>query len=71
MARNRAVHERLGKRRLVGFVVPMAPVAEQVDNDILFELLAEFSGGMGDFDNRVGIVPIYVKDRRLDALCHV
>ncbi len=68
MARDRAVHQRLGEGRLVGFVVAVPSVAKQVDDDVLFELLAKFGGDAGDFDDRLGIVAVDVKDRRLDAL---
>ena len=71
MARDRAVHQRLGEGRLVGLVVPVPAIAEQVDDDVLFELLAVFGGGAGDLDDRLGIVAVDVKDRRLDALCHI
>ena len=71
MARDRAVHQRLSERGLIGFVVSVAPVAKQVDYDVLFEFVAKFGGGAGDFDDRLGIVAVDVKDRRLDALCHI
>lgn len=37
------VHHGLGKRGLIEFVVTEFTVADQVDNDIAAELLAEFS----------------------------
>ena len=68
MARDRAVHQRLGKRRLVALVVTVPAVAEQVDDDVLVKFAAVFGGGAGDFDDRFGIVAIDVKDRRLHRL---
>src|SRR5215471_14482983 len=71
MARDRAVHQRLGKRRLVALVVPVPAIAKQVDDDVLLELLAVFGGGASDLDNGFGIIAVNMKDRRLDALCNV
>src|SRR5947209_20249884 len=71
MARNRAVHQRLREGWLVGLVVPVPTVAKQVDDDVLLEILPEFGGGAGDFDDRFGMVAVNVKDRRLNALRHI
>ena len=71
MARDRAVHQRLGEGRLVSLVVPVPTVAKQVDDHVFLEFFAEFGGDAGDFDDRFGIVAVYVKDRRLDAFCHI
>ncbi len=68
MAGDRAVHQRLGEGRLVALVVPVAAIAEQVDDDVLFEFAAVFGGDAGDRDDRFGIVAVDVKDRRLHAL---
>jgi len=71
MARDRAVHQRLGEGRLVGLVVPVPAIAEQIDDDVLFELLAVFRGDAGGLDDGLGIITVDVEDRRLDALCHI
>ena len=48
MILDRAIHQRLRERRLVGLVVTEAPVAEHVDDDVLVEQLAEFRGDPRD-----------------------
>ncbi len=65
------VHDRLGERRLVPFVVAVAAVADHVDDDVLTELLAEVEGQFGDMDDRLGIFAVDVEDRDLDHLGHV
>ena len=62
------VHQRLGERRLVAFVVAEAPVAEHVDDDRLLEFLPELGRDLGGVDHRFGIVAVHVEDRRLDHL---
>ena len=71
MAGDRAVHQRLGEGRLVGLVVPVPPIAEQIDDDVLLELLAVFGGDAGDLYDGFRIIAVDVKDRRLDALGHI
>jgi hypothetical protein len=71
MPRDRAVHERLGKGRLIALIMPVPPIAEEVDDHIFLELLAEFGGDAGDFNDRFGIIAVDMKDRRLDALRHI
>jgi hypothetical protein len=66
-----AIHQRLGERRLVAFVVAEAAIAEHVDDDVFAELLAEFGGDLGGVDHRFRIVAVHVEDRRLDHLGHV
>ena len=51
------VHQRLGERRLVAFVVAEAAVAEHVDDDRRLEFLAVFGRDLG------GITPP-LPDRR-------
>ena len=46
----------------------MAAIAEQVDHDILAEALPVFESGARDFDDRLRIVAVDMKDRRLDSL---
>jgi hypothetical protein len=71
MTGDRAVHQRLGEGRLVALVVPVPAIAEQVDDDVLFELLTVFRGDAGDFYDGLGIIAVNVKDRRLDPLCYI
>ena len=62
------VHDRLGERGLVAFVVAEPPIAEHVDDDRLVEFLPVFGRHLGAEDDRLGIVAVDVKDRRLDQL---
>ena len=62
------VHARLSERGLVGLVVAVAAVAEQVDDDVLVEGLAERERESHDAHGRLGIVAVHVEDRRLHHL---
>ncbi len=62
------VHDRLGERRLVAFVVPVAAVAEHVDDHVLVELLSKSKGQPGHPNDRFRIVAVDVQDRCLDRL---
>ena len=62
------VHQRLGERRLVAFVVAVAPVAEHIDDDRPLELLAVFGRHLGGVHHRFRIVAVHVQDQRLDHL---
>ena len=68
MRADRLVHQRLGERRLVAFVVAEAPVAEHVDDDGMLELLPELGRDLGGVDHGLGIVAVHMEDRRLDHL---
>ena len=68
VARDRAVHQRLGEGRLVALVMAVAPVAEHVDHDIGLEGVAELHGDAGDMDDRFRIVAVHMEDRRLHDL---
>ena len=63
-----AVHQWLGEGGLVGFVVAVAAITEQVDDDVLLEGLPVLDGEPGDVDHRLGVVAVDVEDRRLDHL---
>ena len=65
------IHQRLGKGRLVGLVMPMPPVTEHVDDDRLAEMLAVLGGDLGGVDYGFGVVAIHVEDWRVDHLGHV
>ena len=62
------VHERLRHRGVVALVVAAAAVADEVDDDVLVELLAERERELGDPHDRLGVVAVHVEDRRLDGL---
>ena len=59
------------KRGVVGLVVAAAPVADQVDDDVLAERLAVFERQPPDPDHGLGVVAVDVEDRRLDHPGHV
>ena len=60
------VHHRVGEHRLVAFVVTKAAVADQVDDHVFLELLAEFRRHAGRVHDRFGIVAVDVENRCLD-----
>ena len=62
------VHQRLGERGLVAFVVAEAPVAEHVDDHRPLELLPVFGRHLGGEHHRFRIVAVDVEDQRLDHL---
>ena len=67
----RLVHQRLRERRLVAFVVPVAPVAKHIDDDGMLEFLPELGRNLGSKHHCLRVVAVGVKDRRLDHLCNV
>ena len=66
VALDRGVHQRLGEHRLVALVVAEPAVAEDVDDDVLVEALAELDRDAGGVDHGLGVVAVDVEDRRLD-----
>ena len=66
MRANLLVHQRLGERRLVAFVVAEAPVAEHIDDDRLGEFLPVFGRHLGGEHHCFRIVAVDVEDQRLD-----
>ncbi len=71
LAGDRAIHHRLGERRLVGLVVAVASVADDVQHDVGGEPHAEFGRHARAEHHRLGVVAVDVQDRRLDRLRHV
>ena len=71
MALDGLVHERLGVARVVALVVAVAPVADEVDHDVLVEPLAVVVGQPRDAHAGLRVVAVHVQDRRLDHLGHV
>lgn len=65
------VHERLGEHRLVDLVVSVAAVADDVDDDVLVEGRAPFSGDAAHVHDRLGIVGVDVEDRSVDDARHI
>ena len=62
------VHARLRERGLVALVVPVAAVADHVDDDVLGEALPERERELDDPARGFGIVAVDVEDRRLHGL---
>ena len=62
------VHQRLGERRLVAFVVAVAAVADHVHHHVLLEALAVFDRDARAVDDRFRVVGVDVEDRRVDHL---
>ncbi len=65
------VHAGLGVARVVSLVVAVAPVAHEVDHDVLVEGLAEPERQARGAHTRFGVVAVHVEDRGLDHLGHV
>jgi hypothetical protein len=62
------VHQRLGRGRLVGLVVAVAAVADQVDDHVALEGLAIVQRDLGAEQHRLRIVAVDVEHRRRDDL---
>mmetsp|Transcript_2958 Transcript_2958/g.7735 ORF Transcript_2958/g.7735 Transcript_2958/m.7735 type:complete len:309 (-) Transcript_2958:349-1275(-) len=65
------VHNRLGKHRLVKFVVPMSPVAKHVDDHILLVPLPILDRQLENPHHRLHIVAIDVENRHAHGLRHI
>ncbi len=65
------VHLRLGEAWLVALVVPVASIADQVDDEVGGELLPVGAGQPRHLDARLGIVGVDVDDGHLEALGQV
>ena len=61
-----SVHQRLGKCRLVSFVVAEAAIAKDVDDDVLVKALAEFGSHTCAIDDGLRVIAVHVEDRRLN-----
>ncbi|MPL74173.1 hypothetical protein SDC9_19983 [bioreactor metagenome] len=57
------VHLRVGEHRLVAFVVTEAAIAEDVDDHVLVELLAELGRHLGSVHHCFRIVAVHMEDR--------
>ncbi len=60
-----AVENRLRVAGIVSLIVPVAPVAEHVDHDVFFELLAVIESNFRDADGSFGIVAVDMENWRL------
>ena len=68
MLANRLVHHRLRRRRLVGLVVAMAAIADEIDDDVLVEAHTVFEREPRHEDDCLRIIAVHVEDRRFDHL---
>ena len=68
---DRLVHQRLGKGRLVAFVVPETAVTEHVYDDILVEGLTKLNRDPRHMNHRFRIVAVHVENWRLHDLGNV
>ena len=68
---DQGVHDRLGHRRIVAFVVPAASIADDVDDCVFREGLAILVRERGRAHDRLRVVAVDVEDRYLQALRHV
>ena len=64
-------HQRLGEIRFVAFVVPVAPIADHVDDHVLFKGCAVVRGQPGHVDQGFGAFPVNVEDRGHDHFGHI
>ena len=65
MLPDRLVQEGLGVGRLVPFVVPVAPVSDEVDDDVVPVRLSVGQRGAGGVNARLRIVGVDVDDRKI------
>src|SRR5437667_284554 len=65
---DRLVHQGLGEGRVVELVVPVAAVANQVDDRVLLEPLAEADGQPRRLHGGLRVIAVHVEDGGLDDL---
>ena len=58
------VHRRIGEHGLVALVMTKAAIAEDVDNNIFVELLAEFCRHFCGMNHGFGIIAVHMENRR-------
>src|SRR5690606_6503840 len=68
MAGNDVVQLRLGKLRLVSFVMAVSAIAQQIDENILLETLTVLDGQVGCERYSLGVVAVDVEYRRIHNL---
>ena len=71
MATNLLIHDRLGDCRLVGFVMSLAPVAHQIYDHILVEMIAIIQRQSGDKNDCFGVIPVDMEYGGLHHLCYI
>ena len=68
MGRDLAIEHRLREGRLIGLIVSVTTVADDIQHGVGAELLAEFQRDLRRENDGVGIVAVGVQDRRLGEL---
>ncbi len=68
---NNVVHQRLGRRRLVGLVVAATAVTNQINYHIFAKLIAVVHGQHGRKHHRIRVIAIHVQNRRLHHLGNI
>src|SRR5690349_7096144 len=68
---NLLVHRGLGKARFIAFIMPIAPVADQVDHKVLAELLTIGKGGTCCFHTCHWIICVDMDDRNFKSFCEI
>ena len=71
MIRDGPGHVGLRKRGFVRFVVPVPPVAHEVDHHIATKFLPKLKGQLHDARHFGRAVAVHMEHRRLDDLCHI
>ncbi len=59
------IHQRLGRARLVGFVMAVTAVAHQIDEHITFKGITEIQRNAGDESHGFRVIGVNVENRRL------
>ena len=65
------IHQGLGRRRFVGFVVTSATITDQVDHNVLVKLITKIHGNLRHEQNRFGFIGIDMKNWRLHHFSHI
>ena len=68
---NLAIHDWLGERRLITFVMAKTPVTEYVDHNRFAKVLAKFNGDLGCIDHGLRVIPVHMENWRFNHLRHV
>lgn len=68
---NRAVHKRLSEHWLINLVVPVAAVADDVDDHVLVEGRTPFRSDVAHVHHCLWIVAVDVEDRRVHDAGHI
>lgn len=68
---NALVHQRLGERGLVGLVVTLLTVADDVDDNVTLELGTPVGSNLADVVDSLNVIGVHVEDRSVNGLGNV